>query len=521
MKISLHIAGIGSVNLTDKNYVGGGGEADVYTKDNIAYKIYHDHKKMIPIAKIEELKKLTSKNVLVPQNVIYNKKKTEIGYTMPFKKETIPLCKLFTKSFKNNNGIKEEDIVKLVTSIQKTISKVHNDGFLIVDLNEMNILVSSSFKTPYFIDVDSYQTPGFTATAIMDSIRDRKIKNNNFTELSDWFSFAIIAFQLYIGIHPYKGKHPNYKPNEWTKRMDDGISVLNSKVKLPNICNDFSVIPENHKKWFESIFVKNERSIPPMPNEVMIISASKPCIKNTESFDVEQIANYPSNIISILHFMGANYVITRDKIYKDQKELPNDVKNYTTLICESTDISPVICKFKNNEIIFEDINTFKIDKSNATNMMYKNGAIYSLYDGKIFEHVFDKFSNKIIHKTKIACNAMENATRFFDGVIFQNLIGKWHITLPYEQRKCLFAPVKELNGCRILEAKSEGHVCGVLAEKKGCYYRFVLTFDKNFSNYEIEIIENVNYGPINFTVLNNGVVIFVSDGEVKLSIKSV
>lgn len=177
---------------------------------------------------------------------------------------------------------------------------------------------------------------------------------------------------------------------------------------------------------------------------------------------------------------------------------------------------PIIGKLKDGMLNFETINGNIFDTVAASDIMYKNGAIYSLHDGKIFEHSFKNFSGKTIHQNRFACNALDNATCFFDGVIFQDLIGKWHITLPYEKGRCLFNPVKELNGYRILEAKSEGHLCGVMAEKQGKYDRFLLTFDEKFSTYQCEKEEDVQYGPINLTVLPNGVCIMVTESEVRI-----
>jgi len=517
MKLDLHVKNQGKISLTDKNYIGAGGEANIYTKNKTAYKIYHDSVKMIPVAKMQELSTISAANVLNPQNVIYNSKNKPVGYTMAFKKNTHPLCKLFTKSFKNNNNISGQDITKLITEIQKTIEKIHKEGFLIVDLNEMNIIVSPTFKTPYFIDVDSYQTKSYKATAIMESIRDPLIKKNGFTEFSDWFAFAVLSMQLYINIHPYKGRHPDYKPNEWIKRMGDGVSVFNKNVSLPRVCNDFSVIPKAHLNWFKDVFIKNNRSIPPYADSItVLVIAPSTFIKSNEGFDTNLIIEYDENILSAFNFIGVNYVVTKSKIYKENKPLPVNIDGYKTLLCESTNMSLVICKLKDNILVFEEVNGQQISSTVASDMMYKDSVIYSLSDGKIWEHTFIEFGNKILHKPRVACNALENATKIFDGVIFQDLIGKCHITLPYEKGKCLFKPIKELNGYRILEAKAEGNICGIMTERKGVYYRFVLIFNDNFTTYIINKTGDVSFAPIRLTVLPNGVCIMIYDSKVRI-----
>src|SRR4051812_16387004 len=86
-----------SVTLTDRNYVAAGGEATVYKKDAIAYRIYHNPKDMIPVNKIQELMHAHSPNVNKPLALIYDTTNgNPIGFTIPFLDNTHPLCKLFT-----------------------------------------------------------------------------------------------------------------------------------------------------------------------------------------------------------------------------------------------------------------------------------------------------------------------------------------------------------------------------------------------------------------------------------------
>jgi len=521
MKNIFTVENFGRIELLDKNFLASGGEAQIYVKDKTAYKIYHDSNKMIPLTKIQELGHLTSTNVLKPKNIIRDKDNVAVGYTMPFIKSTHPLCKLFTLAFKQTNRISNDNIVSIVKEIQTTIDQVHKDGCLIVDLNELNLLISKRFDIPYFIDVDSYQTKSHKATAIMDSIRDRLIKHNQFTENSDWFSFAIIAFQLYVGIHPYKGTHPKYKSSEWSKRMDDGVSVFDKNVSIPRICNPFTVIPKRHRDWFESVFMRNERGQPPMPDGVVVsIPTLEFFVESTAEFETNSIIELTEKILNIFNFMGVDYIVGEKHLYKANALLPHDIKGYKTLLCESSDMSPVICKLKDELLTFEDMSSKKVGSINASQIMYRNGAIYSVYDGKLMENTFAKFSNKLIHKTRLAANVLDLSTKVFDGVVFQDVLGKCYITLPYEKGKCFISPVTELNGYRLLEAKSEKNVCVVIAEKKGVYYRFVMFFDKEFKQYSISKTDNINYDMVNFTVLPSGVCVMAVDTDVHIFVNN-
>ena len=222
MKQNITVENVGKITITDQDYLGSGGEASVYVKDSLAIKIYHDPVHMIALDKIKELSVIKNPLVLRPKHIIYDDKGNPIGYAMDFIKNTHPVCKLFTKAFKQRSGISNEDITEFVEQMQQMDMDIHAAKCLIVDHNEMNLLATLRTKkhplTPYAIDVDSYQTPSHKATAIMQSIQDPQIKGNKWTEDSDWFSFAIIAFQLWIGIHPFKGTHPDPKLKSYNSK---------------------------------------------------------------------------------------------------------------------------------------------------------------------------------------------------------------------------------------------------------------------------------------------------------------
>jgi len=518
-KTTVIVPSMGKITLLDSHYLASGGEAAVYAKDGIAYKIYHDPLKMIPAAKIRELSKLTPSNVLKPTEILLNIKNVEIGYVMQYKKDVQALCRFFTKAFRTRNNITDGIIADIVQKIQDTVEQIHREGFLIVDLNEMNIMCSGDFKTPYFIDVDSYQTPSYKATAIMESIRDRRMTGKTFTDGSDWFSFAIIAFTMYIGIHPYQGSHPKYKPNEWvTRRMDDGVSAFDKDVSLPNACNPLSVIPPPHLAWMKDVFMKGVRTAPPSVTGKAALPVAKKYTytHSAANFDVSFVREYPENILSIFEFMGTEYAVSANTIYKYDKNLSVDISGIRMELCESSDMTPVLCKLIGENLSFEAMNGALIGKLSASKMMYRNGCIYSFYGGKLVENSFVSLGNKTIHQTRIASSVSELTTKMFDGVVFEDLLGKCFVTIPYGAGLCSTINISELNGYRIMEAKSLSNICVVLAEHNGKYHRVVIDFDKNYLKYDFRKTSDVPYSGINFAVLNNGICVLATESGVEI-----
>ena len=124
-------------------------------------------------------------------------------------------------------------------------------------------------------------------------------------------------FQLYTGIHPYK-ENIQYKPNDITNRMKDNISVFDKSVSVPKFVN-FSNIPKNHLDWYKNIFVKNERSIPPLPNGIMNIPVIKPVIDNTGNVLTNVLFDFYSDILDVIYKNGTYNILTKDGIYNNDK----------------------------------------------------------------------------------------------------------------------------------------------------------------------------------------------------------
>ena len=190
-----------AIRLNERNFLAEGGEGKLYASKNRVYKIYIDENKVIPQDKINDLSQLDDPAIIRPIDSVFKKSGKRIGFCMKQVNNPIALARTFTSSYWNNHNITPDKMMALIKTMQKTVSFIHAKGFLQVDGNEFNYMVNSALTKPYFIDVDSYQTPNYPATAIMPSIRD--YTQNQFNQGSDWFSFAIVVFQMMTGIHPF------------------------------------------------------------------------------------------------------------------------------------------------------------------------------------------------------------------------------------------------------------------------------------------------------------------------------
>ena len=468
------------VNLSQKNYVTKGGEGSIFRKGIIAYKIYEDFKKMIPVAKIGELSTLDHPSIVRPQDVIYNDKKHEVGFTMDWLgKDVIALCKMFTNTFRDNNGVENDHVIQLVENIKNVIQFIHDKKvdrkFLIVDGNELNYMVANDFVTPYFIDVNAWQTPSYPPTAIMPSIRDWL--SNDFTVLSDWFSFAIISFQLFVGIHPFKGKHKGYKKNDFINRIKNCVSVFNGEVSLPPTTRDFNLIPSAYKDWYFQLFENGERRPPPqIPGTAGKIQVRVHLIQSTDNFEIRELHEYLGDVL--YHNAFLNVTKTKERLYigkTDYKVPPNVEVIFTPL-----ENHPVLVKIEDGLVKFKALALPdpRFSDIECTDMMIVNNTLFLKNKEKLMELSFRVFNTAIHPVVKTVWTIEPNSSQIFSGVVVQSVLGKAYIAIPlpsFDKSSFIVKPIPELDDFQIMDAKYDNKVCVLTGHKVGVYRRLSMT----------------------------------------------
>lgn len=494
MKITLNSK---TISLTNNDFLSEGGEGRVFIKNNTLFKIFH--KAPIPQQKIAELKVLDKPNIMIPQDPIYKNNKY-IGFSMRYADNTVPLCKLFTNTFQSSNNISPNTIVKLVRNIQKDIQFIHSKNCIIVDGNEFNYLVSKSdFLSPYFIDVDSYKTPNHSATAIMLSIRDWH--SSEFTQMTDWFSFAIIACQLFVGIHPFKGSHPSHSKKDLKKRMLNNISIFNPNTKVPMSTRDFSHIPSEYKGWFLDLFEKGNRSMPPSGSKTLHVITTKAKIEEVEgNLIIKFIREYPQKIINYYSWRGYESTSQHKVVFLPTNSSLVVETDSNNLILHNPDIYEKIC-WKASKLLLSDNTLFTIDK------------------GKVTEIIITHINNRIFITPDKSWNILPHAHKVLNGFIYQNILGKSHLDFFYKvnSKTChSITHVPELDGYRIIDGKHENRVCVIIGFKDGEYNEFILKFDEKYSRYSCLKTKDIDNQDINMTVLDKGLALIMEDERLRI-----
>lgn len=511
-----------SVVLQPKDYIAGGGEGDVYAKDGIAYKLYKDPGKMIPEGKIADLSGITAPNVIRPLDVICDDQGGNLGYTMNYVKDTLTLCQLFPRSFKEREGLSPQKVLDLVRGMQADVQGIHKADVLIVDLNEMNTLVSKDFTKAFWIDVDSYQTKHFRATAIMASVSDPQVRNNLFTSGSDWFSFAILAFQLFIGIHPYKGKHPTIKGME--DRMKASVSVFDSSVSLPSVCYPMDVIPPVYRDWFKAVLQDHKRVEPPSDLQAVapvttkltraIVSSQSLVVQLLRSFgETGDILKYFSYVSSV----GMEIAQTSQWLFLGPSQYPARTEfNHVGFTPEG---QPVCCRLKGNHLVMTPPNGSMANfDTHVDEVSTYQGRVYARSGSSVLEISFSGTqhadgSPNVVAVPRVVCSVMTPSIQLFSGGILSSMLGDIYVSLFPRTKASFQVRLAELDGYKILEAKFDSGVLMVMCAKKGVYDRFVFRFSDDYSTYDSRRIPNVSLTGLNFVVLDSGVCVCLTEED--------
>ncbi len=501
------------VSLDKNDFAAEGGEGQVYLWNDLAIKLYKDPARALVKGKLEELAVFDHDQILRPLYLAVDEKGQPLGYAMKRLNNAVSLCKLFTNEFRNRNGIGPRDTGELIKNIEQVLKHIHAAGCLMVDVNDMNILVDeASLKKPMFIDVDSYQTRSYPAAAMMAAFRD--YHSPTLSELSDWFSFSILAFQLFVGIHPFKGTHPDYKRGDLEGRMRAQVSVLNKEVTLPRAARDLSLIPREYRGWFEALYVNGQRLEPPGVAGPIVLAQPKAAAAGT-ALGLSLESQQQSDILEML----GDHLITAEGVFDLQgRRLLAGSPQAAYLL------SPV-----SGEIVRAEIEHRRLCLATrrgalpltlaGQRVMATGNQLYVRHAWHLTAVTLQEFSGKIIPAAGACWAVMPYATEVYDGLCFQNALGSAWAVIPGMGGgpSCHVIHIREFDGLRIHEARQRHGVVMVLTGTSGSYDLHILRIDARTGSYRLETEPDVDYHLPSFTVLDNGIVAHLRyDGRLAL-----
>jgi hypothetical protein len=523
MKVT--VLGQGDITLTQKDFVASGGEGHVYTRGGTAYKIYIDPKRALPAGKITELAVLTEPNIIKPEIVLLDPVKHHpIGYTMRFVRDTLPMCQVITRAFREREGIDHSMMLKLIQRLQALVDHTHKAGVLIVDLNELNYLVNKAFDDVYGIDVDSYQTKSYPATAIMPSVRDWSVQGHAFTEGSDWFSFACIAYQMFTCIHPFKGKHPTVHGLE--ARMKAGLSVFDADVSVPKVVYPNTVIPPGYLAWFKAVLQDGKRVAPPSdPGSFVAVAVASRIVMGGAALDIDEVHTYRDMLLGFTESNGTRVAWMRSGVWVNDH--PALGPTHVQAIGFSPKQGHVIVAWTDGP----DLRLYNATTQQAIPVTLRaddvrghEGRIYVRSTDRVIEVILHEMSGQIIPTPKVVTQVLEHSSRLFDGAVVQDMLGSIFVSVYPRSGASFQTRIPELEAYKIVDAKCDGRVLmvvGTLKSKPTGYDRLTFVFDESFTTYKrATTVQDVPLAGMNFIVLDSGICVHLTEDE-KLEVWSV
>jgi len=498
-----------TVNLSPSDYLTEGGEGKIYVKNSQAYKIYFPGKEP-PEGKLEELSKINNKNIIVPTDILLDGKTNKyVGNSMKFldNNNYFSSAQIIPNAFWSRNNITHNSISCLIEHFTYLIKEIHKSEILLVDINEFNFLVDKLVKEIYCIDTNSYQTKHYPATAIMEASRDWH--NKDFSELTDWFSFAILTFYFYSGIHPFRGGNIDGLTgnlDDITKRrILDNISVLNKKVKYPKrAVRDFNLIPKNWYDWYYNEFEKGQRSSPPDKFNTVAPIIQKKYDITSDCLILDIIKEFDEEIVRLDKIGGQRLTITKNHVYLDNSKYR---RNADKFIIYNNVLMNV--KITNNRL---DVNGL-LSSFECFDFFISDNNIYVKSAGKICKVIF---RNNLMLASVVSSisDLTGKCYGYQDGFALENLAGEMYLILTHED-SAYQNKIPDLNKYLIIQAEKSGDFIIGYAFKNNKYYKFVIVI-KDFQVINT-IITKTDYNKnLCFIHHKNGFVVELTDDSLLL-----
>src|SRR5439155_5011102 len=211
------------------NDIGGGGEGRIYTtveEPGLVAKIYttvtgEREAKLAAMLAQPPHNTYTQKHFPLawPTERLYDREDQCVGFLMPYiaHKDNFPLLKLYNPKdrLKTLHLFSWKYLLHAAMNLASTVSVLHENGYIIGDVNESNILISRTALVT-LVDCDSIQVPrrngSFFRCAVgkpeytPPELQGRDFHAINRTAYHDNFGLAVLIFQMLMeGVHPFSG----------------------------------------------------------------------------------------------------------------------------------------------------------------------------------------------------------------------------------------------------------------------------------------------------------------------------
>jgi len=281
--------------------VGSGGEGIIYrVADDVAAKVYFPkvmddqlRQKVLALCNsfANHVADFSSSAFAFPQHPAYDQQEAFnllVGFSMPFFPDCPGLHQVgydLNERKYSTPGLSDAKAIALIYKAFELAQRLHRARIILGDISPDNILFNRRLESPIFIDLGAVQIGSFECRVhkleYLDPLIELAGKRLNgayhYSIESDIFALACVAYELFVGVHPYFFYTNPPAVEEENKRL--GFSILRRWVQgdshlrssgrqyLPEAANEaIQARLEELKKqdirlfeFFVSVFVHNER----------------------------------------------------------------------------------------------------------------------------------------------------------------------------------------------------------------------------------------------------------------------
>lgn len=528
--IEIELVDRGSVTLRPSNYITTGGEGSIYRLNDTIIKLFTDSKKMAHDEmgeKIKMLSHLTHPQIVRPLGLVIHKGR-EVGYYMNYVSAE-PLTRMFTNDFIVRSSISHSDTSYVVEHMRDIVRAAHKGGVVMVDANELNWLVALRPKNsplPYVIDVDSWAIGKWGASVIMPSIRDWHA--TTFDHKSDWFAWGVVTFQLFTGIHPYKGTLLGYERGKIEERMKTNASVFSQGIQLNRAVRDFSLIPKGLCAWYEAVFQNGKREEPPENFDQVVAYNTQVHVYHktfTKTCSISYTKLFYAGKNSVLRVFPSGVVACSDGALVEmvtKKEIGHFFSKNIELV--ETEHGYIVLDWQNGKSVctFIDAKTLmkeeiKLPCDFRVVVRFEN-RLFGVTEQGLSELSFRKFAHMVC-SIKTTWSALPQSTDWFEGFGVQKTLTKAYVIFPTKEDACVYLRVPELDELVLLQGmRGASHISTVGLNRKGEMLRRNIYFSKDYKSYQHETV-SVDTTDITQVTLPKGVCVEIrEDGKLSASV---
>jgi hypothetical protein len=476
------------------------------------------------VDKISLLAKLSHPYVVAPRGVVEDSRGQPIGWFMDYAAGE-PIARAFTNDWRQQYRFGDREASVAAARMAEVVRYAHDHGAVMADANELNWVLVTGGKNgvePRCLDVDSWAIGRWPARAIMPSIRDWHTPK--ITDMTDWFAWGVVSFQLYTGIHPYKGTLAGYRPGELERRMRDNASVFAPGVRLNRAVRDFSCIPGPLLDWYEATFQAGTRTEPPSPQAAAKVKrqihAPRVTLVAKGALQFESLykgGDEPVRIFEcgiVLLSSGKLFDLASGRIVGTAPLGAEIVRVEGGWLVAALENGKVVATLISTNLTTEPVTS----QIAATGLLQAAGRLFATGFG-LTELTLMRFSRPVLAAGQ-TWGALAS-TVWFSGVGLQNTLGSVHLILPYGDNACAHLRVPELDGRRVITARA-GHrfVSLVVLDKDGVYRKLELSIDRDYRSYSTWTADT-DTPELNLAILPRGVAAtVVRDGELVIFVPS-